>query len=119
MRTFHAITNLLTAALVTGAPSHVVLLASDSGDYRRWVYLQIVLYLVGAWLLWRVRRFKLGALAAFAMLSALGIYINAVRLNYGNGPVLWVAPFVFLCLYVSLALVARKQFVLSSAVRGT
>src|SRR3546814_9279932 len=70
----------------------------------------MVLLLVGAWLLWHVRKFRLGALVAFAMLSALGIYINAVHLNYGNGPVIWLAPLLGWCLYGGLAFFARKQF---------
>src|SRR3546814_9063460 len=92
MRAFRVVTDLIAAALVISALLHVVLLASDSAEYRRWVCLQMVLLLVGAWLLWHVRKFRLGALVAFAMLSALGIYINAVHLNYGNGPVIWLAP---------------------------
>ena len=119
MRIFQAVTTLFAAALVTSALLHVVLLVSDSGDYRRWVYLQVVLQLVGAWLLWHVRRFKLGALIAFAMLSALGIYINAVYLNYGNGPILWLLPLLFWCLYGGLAVVAWKQFGPTGVAQGT
>src|SRR3546814_13823600 len=77
MRAFRVVTDLIAAALVISALLHVVLLASDSAEYRRWVCLQMVLLLVGAWLLWHVRKFRLGAVVAFAMLSALGIYINA------------------------------------------
>ena len=119
MRTFQAVTTLLAVALVISALLHVVLLASDSADYRRWVYLQMALQLVGTWLLWYVRKFKLGALIAFAVLSAFGIYINAAHLNYGNGPILWVAPLLFWCLYGSLAVFARKRLVLQGAVHGT
>ena len=119
MRTFRAITTLIAVALVISALLHVTLLASDSTDYRRWVYLQMALQLVGVGLLWHVRKFKLGALVGFAVISALGIYINAVHLNYGNGPILWVAPLLFWCLYGSLAVVARKQFVLQGTAHGT
>src|SRR3546814_3687870 len=97
MRAFRVVTDLIAAALVISALLHVVLLASDSAEYRRWVCLQMVLLLVGAWLLWHVRKFRLGALVTFAMLSALGIYINAVHLNYGNGPVIWLAPLLAWC----------------------
>ncbi|MGN6656878.1 MAG: hypothetical protein ACTHJ9_16240 [Rhodanobacter sp.] len=119
MRTFRAITTLLAVTLVISAPLHLILLSSDSTDYRRWVYLQMALQLVGAGLLWHVRKFKLRALLAFFVLSAFGIYINAAHLNYGNGPILWVAPLLFWCLYGSLAVVARKQFVLQGAAHGT
>jgi hypothetical protein len=112
MRTFQAVTTLLAVALVISALLHTVLLASDSSDYRRLVYLQIGIQLLGAWLLWHVRKFNLVALLVFATLSVFGIYINAVHLNYGNGPILWVAPLLFWCLYGGLAVVARKQFVL-------
>ena len=119
MRTFRAVTTLLAVALLVSALLHLVLLASDSPDYRSWVYLQMALQLVGAGLLWYVRKFKLGALLAFAVVSAFGIYVNAVHLNYGNGPLLWLAPLLFWCLYGSLAVVARKQFVLQGAGHGT
>src|SRR3546814_11985072 len=107
MRAFRVVTDLIAAALVISALLHVVLLASDSAEYRRWVCLQMVLLLVGAWLLWHVRKFRLGALVAFAMLSALGIYINAVPINYGNGPVIWLAPLIGWCLYGGLAFFAQ------------
>lgn len=119
MRTFRAVTAFLAVALVISALLHVVLLASDSADYRLWVYLQIALQLVGAVLLWYVRTFKLGALLTFAVISALGIYVNALHLNYGNGPLLWLVPFLLLCLYVSWAVVARKQLVVQGVGHGT
>src|SRR3546814_15059065 len=99
MRAFRVVTDLIAAVLVISALLHVVLLDSDSAEYRRWVCLQMVLLLVGAWLLWHVRQFRLGELVAFAMLSALGIYVNTVHLHSGHGLVLWLVHLLGCCLY--------------------
>jgi hypothetical protein len=111
MKLFRTATTLLIVALLVGAPLHGVLLASDNPTYRKLVYLQMLLYLLGAWLLWLARKFHLPALVAFAPVSSLGIYINAVHLNYGNGAISWLAPFLFLVLYAALAFLAREGFI--------
>jgi hypothetical protein len=111
MKLFRTVTALLVVALLIGAPLHGVLLFSDSPTYRKLAYLQMVLYLLGAWLLWQVRNFRLWALVAFAMVSSLGVCINAVYLNYGNSAFSWLAPLLILMLYAALAYFAREGFV--------
>jgi hypothetical protein len=111
MKLFRTVTTLLVVALLIGAPLHGVLLFSDNATYRKLVYLQMLLYLLGAWLLWQVRKFRLSALVAFAVVSSLGVYINAVHLNYGNSAFLWLAPLLILVLYAALAYLAREGFV--------
>ena len=120
MKIFRAATYLLAVALVISALLHLALLASDSAEYRRWVGVQIAIQLVAAGLLvWQVRAFKLGALFVVATLLLLGIYINAIHLNYGNGPVLWLAPLIILGGYGYLASVARRQFLNERVALGT
>jgi hypothetical protein len=103
MKVFRATTALLIVALLASAPLHAVLLTSDNPAYRRLVYAQMCLYLIAAWLLWHVRKMRMLALAAFAIVAMAAIYINAVHLNYGNGPLLWAVPIVLLAAYAALA----------------
>lgn len=110
MRVFRAVTMLLAIVLVISAVLHLALLASDSPEYRHWVQVQLALHLVGAWLLWHVRKFRFAALVGFAVVSLPAVYINALYLNYGNGPVLWLVPLLFWCLYGCLAFLARSEF---------
>jgi hypothetical protein len=67
------------------------------------------LHVIGAWLLWHVRHFSVYALAAFVVVALLGVYINAVYLNYGNGPGIWLAPLSFLIAYMGLAFFAKPR----------
>lgn len=119
MVVFRAVTTILAVVLLVSAALHTVLLMSDSEQYRFWVVLQMALQLVGVVLLLLVRRFKFWALVAFALLFVPGIYINAVFLNYGSGPALWVLPLLFWCLYGWMAYLARKEFTTHGDVRRT
>ncbi len=119
MKTFRATTTILVIALIISAILHIALLASDSAEYRRWVSVQIVLHLVGVWLLWHIRKFRLSALVGLAVVSVPAAYINAVYVNYGNGPVLWMAPLLFWCLYGGLAYHARSHFWVEAGWHGT
>jgi hypothetical protein len=65
---------------------------------------------LAAWLLWHVRRLSRPALAALVVVTIPIAYINAVELNYGNGPALWLAPLGFWGVYGLLALYAPDGF---------
>lgn len=120
MRIFRLVTTFLAVVLFISAVLHAVLLMlSDSEQYRNWVLVQMALQLVGVGLLLLVRGFKFWALVAFAILSVPGVYINAVYVNHGNAPILWVAPLLFWCIYGWLAVLARKQFLIHGAPHGT
>ncbi|MES2668972.1 MAG: hypothetical protein V4673_00925 [Pseudomonadota bacterium] len=119
MKIFRAFTALLIACLLVSALLHIVLLMSDSPEYRTWVYIQISLHVLGAWLLWHARKFRLIALLGFAVLSLPLVYINATYLNYGNGPNLWLAPLLFWCAYGSLAAFAWRGSTSRSMSSGT
>lgn len=110
MRLFRVVTTLLIIGLVVSAALHLVLLMSDSAEYRRWVYIQIALHSLCVWVLWYVRRFNPFALAALVLLGALGVYINGEYLNYGNGAVLWILPLIFFTAYLTIAFVAKSAF---------
>lgn len=110
MKTFRAATTILVIALVVSAILHIALLASDSAVYRRWVHVQIVLHLVGVWLLWHIRKFRFSALVGLAVVSVPAVYINAVYVNYGNGLALWLVPLLFWCFYGGLAYLVRSHF---------
>ena len=110
MKIFRAVTSILAFGLFVSAVMHTVLLMSDSEQYRNWVVIQMALQLAGVGLLLLVRQFKFWALVIFAVLSVPGIYINAVYVNYGNGPATWVVPLLFWCVYGWLAVVARRQY---------
>lgn len=110
MRLFRTVTALLATLLVISAVLHLALFASDSAEYRRWVQVQLILHVVGVWLLWHARKFRFGALLGFAVVSVPAVYINARYLNYGNGPALWLVPLVFWIAYGRLAFLARSEF---------
>lgn len=110
MRPFRAVTTLLATVLVISAVLHLALLASDSAEYRHWVQVQLVLHLLGVWLLWHVRKFRFCALLGLAVVSVPAVYVNARYLNYGNGPVLWLVPLLFWFIYGRLAFLARSEF---------
>jgi hypothetical protein len=110
MKLFRAFTTFLIACLLLSAVLHIALLASDSPEYRAWVYIQMFLQFLGAWLLWHARKFRLLALLGFAVLSLPLVYINATYLNYGNGPNLWLVPLLFWCVYGGLAVFAKRDF---------
>ena len=110
MKLFRAMTTLLMVALLLSAFLHIVLLMSDSPEYRRWVYVQISLQVIGAWLLWQAHKFRLLALIGFLAVSLPLVYINATHINYGRGASLWQVPLILLCLYAALAFYARQGF---------
>jgi hypothetical protein len=106
MPIFRAISIFLSAALLVSTAFHVLLLSSDSSEYRAWVYAQIVLQVFGSWLLWRGRNANLRAILAFPILAIPMVYINAMHLNYGNGAILWLGPAVALILYLATSWLA-------------
>ena len=101
MKTFRTITTILFASLLLSVPMHVVLLMSDSSEYRMWVYVQMALLLVAASAVWLVRQLNVYGLALFCVLWVSITYINSTHLNYGNGPLLWVVPLLALGLYIA------------------
>jgi len=115
MKLFRWITTLLIVCFVVSALLHSVLLVSDSEAYRSWVYVQMFLQILCAWLLWQARQFRLWALATFAVVSLAIVYINATHLNYGHGPVIWLVPSGLLVLYGGLAIAAKDSFSLGAS----
>lgn len=103
MKLFRSITILLMICLGVSALLHVILLSSDSSEYRTWVYVQISLQVLAVWLLWQAQKFRLPALLGCAVLSVPFVYINAKYVNPGNGPALWVAPVLFWFTYGGFA----------------
>jgi len=110
MKFFRALTTALLAFVLLSLPFHSLLLASDSPAYRGWVYVQMSLIVIAAGLLSRVRKFRLGALLGLMVISFPITYINAIYLNYGNGPIVWIAPVVFWCIYGGMAALAFRRF---------
>ncbi len=118
MKIFRVAANLLSVGLLVAAAFHISLLSSDSSSYRTWVYVQILLLVFGAWILWESRKLHLRALIGFAVVSLPIIYINAIYLNYGNGYGLWLFPLLGWCAYCGLALLARADFRRSGTASG-
>jgi hypothetical protein len=83
-KVFKTITAIAIGCIILSAMLHIALLASDSSEYRKWVFIQITLQALSALLLFFVRRYNPIALFLFLMLSVPFTYINAVYTNYGN-----------------------------------
>ena len=81
---FRIVTGFAAVCVATSALLHILLLASDSPEYRAWVAIQIVLQLFTVVLLWLVRRYNSIALFLLFVLAIPFTYINAVYTNYGN-----------------------------------
>jgi hypothetical protein len=86
---------------------HVTLLASDSQNYRQWVYLQMGLQVSGIISLLALYRFRWVPLVAFLPLSALFFYVNAIHTNYGHASLHFVGVPIFWLLFCYLFLKAR------------
>jgi hypothetical protein len=109
MRPFRTVTTVLLIGLLLSAVAHIMLLMSDSPDYRQWVYVQMALHVLAAGLLWYVRHSNLYALAGFALVALSGVYINAVHLNYGSGSAIWLLPLILLVVYVGWGTWVEKR----------
>lgn len=109
MKLFRALTTVLMACVLLSLPLRGLLLASDSPTYRGWIYVQMALLVIATGLLWQLRRFRLEALFGLAVVSFPITCINALCLNYGNGPAVWIAPVVFWCIYGSAAVPAFRR----------
>ena len=119
MGIFKALTVVLCAALVAVSMLHLVLLLSDSADYRRWVYIQMALLLCGAWLLWHISRLRPAALAAFEALTVPVIYVNATHINYGHALSRWLIPLVLTCIYCAIAYGVLQRSRARATLHGT
>jgi hypothetical protein len=85
-------TAALSLALGIAAALHVVLLASDSEAYRRWVYLQMALLALCSVLLWASRGSRASLLAGAVVVGLPAIFVNHTYLNYGGPPATWAVP---------------------------
>lgn len=94
MKTFRVATVALSLSLAVAAALHVVLLASDSEVYRRWVYLQMALLLTCSGLLLASRGSRTAFLASAVAVAAPAIFINHTYLNYGGPAAVWALPAV-------------------------
>ena len=92
-------TKTIFACLLISVLLHVVLYASDSEDYRRWVTIQIALQIMGLVLLFFVIRRSLIALILFVIISVPFIYINAMYVNYANEIANMVSFLIFWSIY--------------------
>ena len=97
-KAFRITTNLLIACLLISEALHLILFASDSESYRRWVTIQIAIQIIGAVLLVYVRKYSLSALLLFIALLIPFIFINWKFVNYANdiehlvgASVFWIA----------------------------
>jgi hypothetical protein len=82
----------LSLALGVAAALHIVLLASDSDAYRRWVYLQMALLVTCSILLWYSRGSRVLFLAGAVAVGVPAIFINHTYLNYGGSSAVWALP---------------------------
>nr|WP_315847774.1 hypothetical protein [uncultured Rhodoferax sp.] len=92
MKAFRVATIALSLSLAVVAALHVVLLASDSETYRRWVFLQMALLFTCAALLWASQGARAAFLASAVAVAAPAIFINYTYLNYGGSAAVWVLP---------------------------
>jgi len=111
MKIYIALCRLFIAVLFAAIPLHFILLASDSETYRGWVYVQMCVLSLAEISLWLSLRPNWFAACVFSVLIIPAAYINAVYLNYGNGPVVWLAPTIFLLGFLAITINARKEFV--------
>jgi hypothetical protein len=88
---------------------HVILLASDSPDYRKWVYVQMGLQVSGIISLVALYRFRWVPLLLFLPLSAVFFYVNAAHTNYGNLSLHLIGVPLFWALFCYLFLKARLR----------
>lgn len=109
MKTYRAICRIFIGVFVAAIPLHTVLLASDSEIYRRWVYVQMCLLAMAAISLWVSLKPNWFAACVFGLITIPATYINAVYLNYGNGLIVWIVPFLLLLVFMCTARYARKE----------
>jgi hypothetical protein len=107
---FQATSLLLAAALILSAVGHLVLLSSDSPEYRLWVAIQIALQIVGAGPALAARRFKPMALIGLLLVAIPFVYINAVFVNYGNIAAQLSAAVLIAAAYSGLVISLRHRF---------
>ena len=101
---------LLAIGLVLSAAAHVVLLSSDSPEYRRWVMIQMLLQLLAAAFVLMARRFKPAALVGLIAVAMPFLYINAVFVNYGSVGIQLVTATVGIAAYSALAFSVGHRF---------
>lgn len=81
---FRGFLKCLIIVIALSTVLHVILLASDSPNYRQWVYVQMGLQVSGLISLLALYRFRWVPLVAFLPLSAVFFYVNATHTNYGH-----------------------------------
>lgn len=109
MRLYRALVFILIVALLIALSAHLILLMSDSSEYRIMVYVQMAVLTVLTGLLWLSRNLRRIAGIGAVGFGLIATYINAVYLNYGNSFQVWFFPIVILLLYVGVALRANQK----------
>jgi len=104
-------TIIILIALLLSSLFHVMLLASDSPEYRYWVMIQITLQLAGAGLLFFVSKFSLLAFGIFSVLSIPFVIINAKYINYGHDELHTVFATLFWFIYGGILFKVRNKFI--------
>ena len=103
VRVFRSTTLALFFVSLLSGVLHVLLLASDSLEYRVWVRIQIAILLAATILFWFIRRFSFAAFLALIPLSIVFVYINATFVNYGNATSIYLGFIVCWLTYGALA----------------
>lgn len=116
MQALFKLTNIaLAMSLVVSAAGHILLLASDSSQYRMFVSIQIAIQLTACIAIWGIQKFRISALFCFVLLSIAFFLINGIYINYGNLTLHLVVFIIFWGLYASLLYTVKGSFRLKSA----
>lgn len=97
----------LIAVIALSTLLHLILLASDSLEYRQWVYIQMAIQVGGITSLLALYKFRWLPLLAFLPLSAIFFYVNAAHTNYGHLSLHLVGVPLFWAVFGFLFLKAR------------
>jgi len=112
MQAIFKLTNIvLVLSLLISSVSHIILLASDSLQYRTFVLVQITVQLLACAAVWGIQNFKLSAIIAFFLLSLVFLAINSFYINYGDFAVHFVVFVIFWLCYGSLIYKFKTSFV--------
>jgi hypothetical protein len=109
MRLYRAFVHILIATLLIVMPAHLILLASDSSEYRLMVCVQVAVLAVLTGLLWLSRNLSRMSCVGVVGCGLFATYLNAVYLNYGNGFRAWFFPTCIVLLYAGIALWANQK----------
>lgn len=109
MKLYQAFVFILIAALLIVMPAHLILLASDSQEYRIVVCVQMAILAVLTGLLWLSRNLSRIACVGVICFGLIATYLNAVYLNYAKGFLVWLSPVCIMLAYLGIALWASRK----------